>query len=59
MAKVELEDIVGVWLPTGELVCVDCMEDHEWDEISQENILTEDSRDDDSIYFCDRHRKKI
>ena len=50
MGVVKQEDLAGAWIePDGELVCVDCLKEHEVSE-----VLTQDQVDEsEDFYFCD------
>ena len=54
MGGVKGEELAGAWIePSNELVCADCLKDHEVTE-----VLTQDQASED-FYFCDRCAKRI
>ena len=57
MGVIKREDILGAWIEPGgtELVCADCLKDHEVSE-----VLTQDQVDEsEDFYFCDHCAKRI
>ena len=56
MGVVKREETAGAWIePSNELVCMDCLKDHEVSEILTQERL-EESED---FYFCDHCGERI
>lgn len=59
MGVIRTEDIVGFFVGE-ECVCCDCIQPNEEAEVTQEEVITQrDVEDEDSYYFCDRHKGRI
>jgi hypothetical protein len=56
--KIKKEEIIG-YLVEEEIVCADCINDNELDEITQDKIITERDSNPDVMVFCDRCNKLI
>jgi len=58
MGRYNTEDILGLHTDR-EVVCFECLGDKEWDSMEEDEIITEHDTAGDSIYFCDRCKKRI
>jgi hypothetical protein len=60
MGTVKKGDIAGIWLDP-EIVCAECISDDERDNLKEDQIITQDQiyRDDETLYFCDRCKRKF
>ena len=56
--EIKKENIVGYWFDE-EIVCTDCINDNELEDITQDEIITENDRIEDVMIFCDRCNKLI
>jgi hypothetical protein len=56
--KIKKEDIIGYWFDR-EIVCTDCINDNELEDITQDEIITEEDCNTDEMIFCDRCKKLI
>jgi hypothetical protein len=56
--EVKKEDIIGYWFER-EIVCTDCINDNELEDITQDEIITENDSSEDVMIFCDRCNKLI
>lgn len=52
------EDIVGLRLES-EIVCMECRTDEDWDQMTEEEVITQEETEGDVIYFCDQCKKRI
>jgi len=53
MAAIKVENIIGYYI-NGKVVCCDCVEDSELENIKQSDvIMIDDVEDCDTLYFCD------
>lgn len=54
------EEICGIELEEG-IVCAECWTDEEFDDLEQNQIITEKDIEhaSDSLYFCDRCNKRL
>ena len=57
MARYQREDILGLDLNNGPVVCIECATEEEWNNAKEEEIILETS--DDEVIFCDRCREKL
>jgi len=59
MGKVNIEDVAGLYIDQ-EMVCWECCSNDERTTFSEDDIIAEDAtQNDESIYFCDRCKKRI
>jgi hypothetical protein len=57
--KIEARDVIAYRIGS-ELVCIQCAEAEEVDELTLDNIFTVDDRDgSDNLFFCDRCKELI
>jgi len=56
--EIKKEDILGYWFDR-EIVCTDCINDNELEDINQGKIITEEDCKPDEMIFCDRCNKLI
>jgi len=61
MGLVKREDIVGSWTKqSGVILCINCMNNEDWDNLAEDNIITEDeATDGGTLYFCDTCKKQL
>ena len=58
MSSIKLSEIVGYDIGQ-EVVCEDCLTNAESLEITEDDVVLEEGKDDDYLYFCDRCKKKL
>ena len=58
MGKIRIEDIAAYNFD-GEVVCSECVSDEECRNVEESEIITDDEASGDSIYFCDRCKKRV
>ena len=58
MGQYKQEDILGLRLGS-EIVCAECPSDEEWDQITEDEIITQGGTEGEDIYFCDRCKNRI
>jgi hypothetical protein len=58
MGFIKVEDIDGVCLE-GQIVCRICIEDEEWKEFSELEIILNTDEDYERLYFCDRCGERL
>ena len=59
MAKFKQDEIIGYCIDN-ETICFDCITKEERNDLTQDQILTEEeAAKDDDIIFCDRCEKRI
>ena len=56
----KIDDLVGICEEDGSIKCRDCMEDRDWKDLKQENIITLDDMDNsEKLFYCDYCEKKL
>ncbi len=54
-----VKDIVGYRI-ANEIVCLECMESEDYEELTQDQAITQDELNQtDDTYFCDRCKKQL
>lgn len=60
MGIIKKEDIVGYHFESGEVICTECIEAEELENLKQSQIITADQvKEEDAHYFCDRCEEEI
>ena len=56
----EIDDLVGIYEEDGSVKCRDCMKEEDWEELKEENIITEDNIEkNDELIYCDYCERKL
>jgi hypothetical protein len=58
MGVYDLSEIVAAHTDEG-VLCSDCMTSEQWEDLSEDRILTEKYLEGDEVYFCDKCRKQL
>jgi hypothetical protein len=60
MKENKIDHLVGIYEKDGSVKCRECMEDNDWKELREDNIITEDyiKKADEWIY-CDYCEKRL
>jgi hypothetical protein len=60
MGKISKEDISGMWDDEGRIVCADHMSDEDWNELTEDRVITSDEIErSDDLYFCHVDGKRL
>ncbi len=61
MGIVGKDDMVAIRREDGNIVCEECATQEEWDNATEDQIVTrsEIENDSDNLYFCDECKKQI
>ncbi len=60
MRGYETDDLVGIYQEDGSVKCRDCMEDEDWEELTEEDIITsKDIEEGDEWICCDYCEKTL
>jgi len=60
MEAYKIDDLVGIYEEDGSVKCRDCMEEKDWRELKEENIITMgDVERSDDWFFCDYCEKRL
>ena len=61
MSIIEKENISGcTFIANSETVCIDCLTEEEWSNLTENEILLQDSLEEsEAVYFCDRCKKRL
>jgi len=56
----EIDDLVGMYEEDRSVKCRDCMKEEDWEELKEENIITEDNIEkNDELIYCDYCERKL
>ncbi len=59
MGTYKSEDVLGACVEN-ETICMDCIEESDWDEVTEDMLITRrDIEKGEKLYFCDRCKKPI
>jgi hypothetical protein len=60
MGYVKSDEVRGAHIE-GQVVCAECLTSEEWDNLTEDQIITDDTITEDDLYFCDRgeHKKRL
>jgi len=59
MGMIKWDEIRGIWISSGQLVCFGCATGEEEDEATEDEFLTDVDLNGEDLYFCDRCKEKI
>ena len=60
MGVYKLDEIAAIIVEGGNIVCIDCATDEEMNALTAEGIIEKSVlENDDTIYFCERCKKRI
>ena len=59
MSIIEKEKILAIRRNDGSVICEECTTNEEWNDITQDAIITEDDITDDVYVVCDSCKKMI
>ena len=56
----EIDDLIGMYEEDGSVKCRECMEDEDWNHLSQENTITlDDVESGERLFYCDYCEQKL
>lgn len=60
MEDQKIDDLVGIYEEDGSVKCRDCMEEEDWEGLTQENIITvEDIGNSEMVLYCNYCEEKL
>jgi hypothetical protein len=60
MEKHKIDDLVGIYEADKSVKCRGCMEEEDWEDLSQENIITvKDIENGEKLLYCDYCEQKL
>ncbi len=60
MAIYDKDEIVAIRTTDGRILCEECADQEEWDNVTQDHIVTRtEVEESDKLYFCDECKKQI
>ena len=57
MGRINIDDIVGLEFSDGTMTCRKCVEQDEWENMTEDEIILEDDGDD--LIFCDHCKGRL
>jgi hypothetical protein len=56
----KIDDLVGIYEADGSVKCRECMEEKDWEGLTQENIITlKDIENSEGVLYCDYCEEKL
>lgn len=56
----KIDNLVGIYEEDRSVKCRDCMQEKDWRDLRQENIITlEDIEDGERLFYCDYCEEKL
>jgi hypothetical protein len=56
----KIDDLVGIYEADGSVKCRECMEEKDWEDLTQENIITlGDIENSERVFYCDYCEEKL
>ncbi len=56
----KIDDLVGIYEADGSVKCRECMKEKDWEDLTQENIITlKDIENSDKVFYCDYCEEKL
>ena len=60
MEEHKIHDLVGIYEEDGSVKCRECMEEGDWEDLKEENIITgEDIENGERLLYCDYCEEKL
>lgn len=60
MEASKIDDLVGIYKEDRSVKCRECMEDEDWRELKEENIITEDDIEkNNELIYCDYCERRL